>query len=129
MNILLDTHTALWLVDRHNNFSARISALVLDNKYSCFLSMVSTWEIAIKLSIGKITIDGGIQKFLTEIEQSPISILPISQQAIKRVVTLPHIHKDPFDRLLITTAITENMTILTKDENIHKYEVSAITLP
>jgi PIN domain nuclease of toxin-antitoxin system len=89
------------------------------------ISIASVWEIAIKHSLGRLTeFSGGVSLFLSQIHSSPIEIMAVLPQHIEIVEKLPFIHKDPFDRLLISTAKSEKLTILTADENIKKYDVS-----
>ena len=85
--------------------------------------MVSAWELAIKIRIEKITFNGGVERFFYKIDDSDIRLLPIRRAHIIALETLPLLHRDPFDRLLISTAIAENLTLVTADENIHKYDV------
>ena len=125
MKCLLDTHTALWFVNEHERLSRETREILLDETHSFYISIASVWEIAIKSSIGKLTaFKGGIKAFLTKIEDSPISILPIEPCHIETVEALPFIHRDPFDRLLIATAKTDGLIIMTADENIQKYDVN-----
>jgi PIN domain nuclease of toxin-antitoxin system len=91
------------------------------------VSIVSAWEIAIKVSIGKMSgLKCGIHTFINTLENMPVRILPIHSRHIEAVEILPFIHRDPFDRLLIATAKAEGITILTADENIPKYDVPSV---
>jgi PIN domain nuclease of toxin-antitoxin system len=127
MKLLLDTHTALWWVNEHEKLSLTARTLLSDDSHSRHVSIVSAWEVAIKASLGKLyDFDGGVSAFLAEMEYNPVTLLSITTQHVKMVETLPFIHRDPFDRLLVATAKVENMTILTADENIQKYDVSSV---
>jgi len=127
MKYLLDTHTALWFVNEHEKLPIETKKILLEDTHSFYISIASAWEIAIKASIGKLTeFKGGVKAFLTKIKDSPISILPITPQYIEAVELLPFIHRDPFDRLLISTALSEGLTIITADENIQKYDINWI---
>jgi len=124
MKLLLDTHTALWLLNEYEQLSSVAKSLLLNDENTLHISVASAWEVAIKTSTGKLTeFDGGVGSFMAELEEMPIILLPIKPKYLEIVETLPFIHRDPFDRLLIATAKTENMIILTADENIHKYDV------
>ena len=124
MKLLLDTHTALWLIGEYEKLSDKAKKLIKDNSSTKFISIASCWEIAIKISTGKLSLqDGGVAAFIEKIDNSPIEIFPITTQQIKIVESLPFIHRDPFDRILIAAAISEGMTILTDDDNIQKYDV------
>jgi PIN domain nuclease of toxin-antitoxin system len=127
MRYLLDTHTALWFVNEHEKLSPETKEILLDDTRAFYISVASAWEIAIKASIGKLTeFKGGVKVFLAKIEYSPINILTVTPEHIEIVETLPFHHRDPFDRLLISTAFAENLTIITADENIQKYDVKWI---
>jgi PIN domain nuclease of toxin-antitoxin system len=88
--------------------------------------MASAWEIAIKISIGKLDFAGGVSGFLETIRDNDISLIAISPEHLRSVETLPFHHRDPFDRLLVATAIVEGMILITADENILKYDVSHV---
>jgi PIN domain nuclease of toxin-antitoxin system len=75
------------------------------------------------MNIGKYNFDGGFTAFVKLVKTNGFKILPISDTHIERIFSLPLIHRDPFDRLIIATAITEDLTIITTDENIQKYDV------
>jgi PIN domain nuclease of toxin-antitoxin system len=127
MKLLLDTHVAIWLASKREELSSQVKALLLDDTNTLSISIVSAWEVAIKASVGKLPdFDGGVKDFLAEMEDNPIVFLPVRKRHVAKVETLPFHHRDPFDRLLIATAMTEGMTILTADENIQKYDVSWI---
>jgi len=124
MKLLLDTHTALWCFNEHEKLSGVASAMLKDYTNSLFVSMVSVWEIAIKTSLGKVPeFEGGSRAFLQSLQKMPVNILPLSAHHIGEVEILPFIHRDPFDRLLVATAKTEGMTILTADDDLRKYDV------
>jgi PIN domain nuclease of toxin-antitoxin system len=127
MKLLLDTHTALWWVNEHEKLTPGVKSLLLDETNELYISVASAWEIAIKSSLGKLTeLNGGVKTFFTLMESIPITLVTVTPRHIETVEKLPFIHRDPFDRILIATAITDGMTILTADENIHKYDVSFV---
>ncbi len=124
MKLLLDTHTALWLFNEHERLSTKVRLVLLDERNSLHISMASVWEVAIKNSLGKLSdFKGGVQAFLSAIQSSQIELVPILPKHIATIENLFFIHRDPFDRLLIATAQIENMTILSTDTNIQKYQV------
>ena len=127
MKLLLDTHTALWLMNEHEKLSPTAKMMLLNGEHTLYVSIVSAWEIAIKASLGKLyEFNGSVKTFLAKIEDMPIILLPVTPRHVEMVETLPLIHRDPFDRLLVATAKVEGMAILTADENIHQYDVSSI---
>jgi len=123
MKYLLDTHTALWLFEGNEKLPQRTQDVICDADNDIFVSIVSAWEVAVKVCLSKLDFNGGVSVFLSAIEANNIKLINIQGDYVKMVEKLSLVHRDPFDRLLISTAITENMTILTIDENIHKYDV------
>ena len=87
---------------------------------------MSLWEVAIKMNIGKYTFEGGFTTFLKLIKDNGFELLPIKDIYMECLLDLPLIHRDPFDRLIIATALVEGMTLITADENIQKYDVQYI---
>ena len=127
MKIIIDTHVALWLFNEYENLSSMAKTQLCNEENELFISIVSAWEVAIKHSLGKLPgFQGGAKRFLATIYDSPIEIIGVLPYHIGRVESLPFIHRDPFDRLLIATTICEDMTIMTADSNIQKYDVKYI---
>ena len=127
MKILLDTHTALWWVNDYEKLPMTARELILDEANTLYISVVSMWEVAIKASIGKLLeFNGGAGAFIAKVDLLPVHLVTIAPRHAGTVENLPFIHRDPFDRMLIAIAKTDNMTILTADENIHKYDVSSM---
>jgi len=127
MKLLLDTHTALWWVNEYEKLSVTAKAALRDDVHSLHISIVSAWEIAIKISLGKLPrLNGGICAFLARLENMPVTLHSVTARHVAMVEALPFIHRDPFDRLLVATAKADGMTILTADENIRKYDVSSV---
>ena len=124
MKYLLDTHTAIWALENKENLSATVKTIIDDTTIPLCVSIASAWEIAIKVSIGKLNFAGGSAFFLEKMRNNGIEVLTINDSHIQFVENLPFIHRDPFDRLLIATALSENLTIITADDNIHKYNLS-----
>jgi len=126
MKYLLDTHTALWLFEGNEKLSQTAQNIIFDEENEIYISILSAWEVAVKVSLNKLDFDGGSDVFLLASERNGIDLIGIQGDYIRIVEKLPYIHRDPFDRLIIASAISENMTIITIDENIHKYAVSCI---
>ena len=124
MRILLDTHTFLWWTENSPKLSTTAQAAMTNGKNQLFLSVVSAWEIAIKAQLGKLAVSGDLSNFITEqIYLNRISVLPIHLQHALEVASLPLLHRDPFDRLLIAQSRQEQIPILTLDPLISQYEV------
>jgi len=123
MPLLLDTHTLIWFI---NGDSSSLPAKVvneiknLDNQ--CFISIASLWEIAIKIKLDKLSLISDFNKISEFLIENQIEILPITFEHILALNNLEFHHRDPFDRIIIGQAISEDLTILTKDRNFTLYE-------
>ena len=106
--------------------SGKILNEINNIKNKKYISIVSAWEVAIKLGTKKLTLDGGLPEFFKIIDKNGFILLTIEKNDLKSVPDLRLIHRDPFDRLLISTAIAKKFIIITADENIQKYDVSWI---
>ena len=127
MKLLLDTHTALWLFNDYEKLSAVAQDLLMDETNTLHISIASAWEVAIKYSLGKLTeFPEGVKLFFEEINNCPMEILTVIPAYIEKVESMPYIHRDPFDRIIIATALYEGMAIVTSDENIRKYAVKYV---
>jgi len=125
-NYLLDTHTAIWFFDDASSLSHVAAQIILDEVNQIYLSVASAWELTIKISIGKLGFPGDAAGFLQTAQNNDITIIPIETSHLTALKELPLIHRDPFDRLLIATALAEQMTLITVDKNIAKYDVPHI---
>ena len=126
MDIIIDTHAAIWLFEGNEKMSESTREILNDLKNMVYVSIASVWEVAIKISTGKLEFDGGIENFIDTIYRNEFELLNISPKHIKTVTGLPYIHRDPFDRMLVAQAIVEDMAIMTTDDNIIKYEIKSI---
>lgn len=125
MKQLLDTHTLLWFTigDPRINPNLRLQIENNDN----FLSIASVWEIAIKYSIGKLTLAMSFDDFVEQqIIGNGITIKTINQQHISVIAQLPLHHRDPFDRMLIAQAIVENIPIISADKKLDAYAIQRL---
>lgn len=122
MNLLLDTHALIWFLNGDETLSDKAREAIEREGNQNFISIASIWEIAIKLSLGKIEIENGFNNFLKLIESNGFEILPISFPHLMILSELDFLHRDPFDRLIIAQAISEEMNIITKDEHICNYK-------
>jgi len=125
MKILIDTHVALWLFNDYEKLSRIASDCLRDEENELYISIASAWEVAIKHSLGKLPeFSGGARRFLHAIYDNPIQVIGINPEYVEEIENLPYIHRDPFDRIIIATALCEGMVILTADENVQKYDVN-----
>lgn len=125
-NYLLDTHTAIWFFTDDPKLPIALDKIICDENNHIFLSIASTWELGIKINIGKLRFPGNAVGFMKAAIDNDITIIPIKTEQITIIETLPLIHRNPFDRLLIAAAITENMTLITDDSDIALYDVKHI---
>ena len=126
MRYLLDTHAVIWHFDDSPELSKKAKEIIDNPKNELYISSVSLWETAIKINIGKLDLDFTLDELLAEINDNDFDILQIENEYLQKLSVLPFIHKDPFDRLIIAIALAENLTIITTDENIQKYDVKWI---
>lgn len=118
MRLLLDTHIYLWLVRDDPKLGDAARGLIR-NADDVFVSSASIWEIAIKVSLGKLSAD--VAMLSAFIQNSGFSELSIRSAHAIQVRDLPFHHRDPFDRMLIAQAIFERLHLLTADRNLKKY--------
>lgn len=126
MKLLLDTHVFLWIID-DGPLSSRARQSFMDEENEIYVSAASYWEISIKVSNGRLKlVENWMEVFDREVVANGIRWLPIKKEHCGRIVELPMIHRDPFDRLLIAQSRFEEMTLLTADDTIQKYDVPTI---
>lgn len=124
MKLLLDTHTFIWWVIEPTKISAQALGLLQDQSNDLFLSVVSVWEMQIKLQIGKLKFNLPLAQLITEQQQTnQLSILPVTLEHVLALDSLPFHHKDPFDRLLITQANLEGAVLVSNDAIFSNYSV------
>ena len=123
MRYLLDTHALLWYFADSESLTEKAAEVIEHNGSLKYVSTASLWEFTIKQNLGKLQFEGGISALYSMIQENHFQILDIQESYLVVLSEMPLIHRDPFDRLIIATAISEGMTILTADSNIHKYEV------
>ena len=126
MRYLLDTHAVIWYFEDLPKITPTVSKIIDNHENNIYISSVCLWEIAIKLNLGKLTVNFTFDELIDDIKNGDYHILQIEDEYLKGLSTLPFLHKDPFDRLIISTALAEDLTIITIDENIQKYDVSWI---
>jgi len=126
MDYLLDTHTFLWFINGSVELSPQAKNIIKNPANTLYLSIADFWEIAIKMNIGKLSIDMSFEELINEANKNDFQILQIQLEDIRVLTTLELYHKDPFDRILIAQAIQNNLTIITKDSNFEFYPVKII---
>jgi len=120
VRFLLDTHVLLWWLSDHKSLTTKAAAAIKDGKNLIFVSAATAWEISIKQALGKLKAPDDMEKAL---EANRFHHLPISIRHGLAAGDLPRHHADPFDRMLIAQAQTEQLTIITHDVRIEQYGV------
>ena len=124
MNLLLDTHILIWLIDGSEKLNQTARYAIEDENNSLYLSIASLWEITIKTSLGKLELGIPLEQITTNfILPSGFKILPIHLSHLLVLKDLPFHHRDPFDRLLISQAKSESLTLLSEDSLFKQYDV------
>ncbi len=124
MRYLLDTHAILWYAQGNEMLSRKVRNLIETS--NSIYSIVSLWEIALKQQRGKLQCDLTIPELAAFCERSGIGRLAVEPEDIECVKTLPEIHKDPFDRMLVAQAQTRGLTFATRDGTLPQYPVPTI---
>jgi PIN domain nuclease of toxin-antitoxin system len=127
VRLLLDTHAFLSWVAASGGLSKRAQTAIASARNDCYVSIASGWEIAIKVSLGKLRIEGALDRFLPEqIAANGFRPLAIDLKHAARVATLPFHHRDPFDRLLIAQALEEDLVVVTADSAFARYGLKRV---
>jgi PIN domain nuclease of toxin-antitoxin system len=123
MKLLLDTHVLLWWLSE-TPFDQIATHAISDSKNEVYVSAVTAWEVSIKVAKGNLRINGELSEGIAE---SGFEILPIRwSDAVQAGGLAPH-HRDPFDRLLIAQAQVEDLTLITRDREMRRYDVSLLS--
>jgi PIN domain nuclease of toxin-antitoxin system len=124
MRLLLDTCTFLWLIIDDEALTHRVKALFVDPDNEVFLSVVSAWEIAVKYALGRLDLPEDPRLYIPgQREKHGIQSLALDEASSLQVSSLPDIHNDPFDRMLVSQALFNGLTLLSPEELIKKYPV------
>lgn len=124
MKYLLDTHAILWYAQGSAELSLKAKN-IMDSE-ECFYTMASFWEIVIKQKLDKIDKSVSIIELEDLCKKAGFQLLPLNSTYLEKTKSLPFIHRDPFDRLLIACAQSENWQIITRDSTIPQYDVRTI---
>jgi PIN domain nuclease of toxin-antitoxin system len=124
MKLLLDTHIFLWYINGNSRLPVLFRDEIQTSNNSVFLSAASLWEIIIKYKIGKLPLPQSPEIYIPhERQKHQIKSLPINESSLKQLISLPNLHRDPFDRILISQTLSNNLTIVTVDREILNYNV------
>jgi PIN domain nuclease of toxin-antitoxin system len=127
MNLLLDSHAFLWWREEPKKLSADAYTAIADPQNVVFLSVVTAWELQIKIALNKLAVKGGLANAIQDEQKTNgFQILPVQLAHALYLENLPPHHQDPFDRLLISQAIVEDMTLVSLDRKIALYPVKLL---
>ncbi|NEP29031.1 type II toxin-antitoxin system VapC family toxin [Moorena sp. SIO3I6] len=124
-SFLLDTHAFIWLSENDPNLPNKLRDMI-DAADRVYLSIASLWEIAIKLNLGKLSLQRSYQTIESELQSSDISLLPISFIDTLQISNLPLHHRDPFDRMLIAQAMNRSLVLISRDNKFDAYPIQRL---
>lgn len=125
MTYLLDTHTLIWFLENDSRLP-ETTRTQIETTPDVFVSIVSLWEIAIKANIGKLTLSDSFSTIEPNLKKVGITQLPMTFADLEIYLSLPLYHRDPFDRLLISQAISHSLTFISRDRQVKPYAVKQL---
>ena len=126
MAYLLDTHTMLWFISGDQQLPKSSKEIIKNVNESCFLSVASLWEITIKHQLNKLELGISLEELFDFVDRNQIEIIPVNYLHLLQLSKLALHHGDPFDRLIIAQAISENLKLISKDSIFKKYPVNLV---
>ncbi len=126
MRHLLDTHTLIWFINGDKELSTKARDAIESESAINFVSTASLWEMAIKISLGRLNLLTPFEQIGQQIINNNFQILPITFQETLILSSLPFYHRDPFDRMIISQSIINNLLIISKDKLFGEYNVKMI---
>ena len=126
MSYLLDTHALIWALEDNQKLSVAARKIIDDENNAIFVSMASLWEMAIKLSRGKLSLSQSLEDIMGSLENQRVTLLSVKPAHILKLLDLPFEHNDPFDRLMIAQCLQENMTFVSNEALFLRYGVDRV---
>lgn len=127
MKYLIDTHVLIWIINDDEKLNKKVADLYMNEDNEIFISIASIWEMAIKISLKKLILPSALPVFVQEhILGNNIQIFNLELSNIYSLESLPYHHRDPFDRIIISQAISENIPIISYDKQFVNYDVKCI---
>jgi PIN domain nuclease of toxin-antitoxin system len=126
MKLLLDTHAFLWFVTGDGRLSRRARRALEAEETEMVLSAASVWEMAIKAGLGRLTLPASVAEYIAEKVEGGLGVMLVDWPHAAAVEKLPQHHRDPFDRLLVAQALTENLPVVTNDPAFRHYGVKVV---
>ena len=126
MQLLIDTHILIWFLEGNKALAKSRRQIIANSNNDVFISIASLWEIAIKISLGKLTLGKPFADVIRQIAIENIEILPIAPEHTLQVSVLAFHHRDPFDRIIIAQSQAENLPVMTDDGEFNNYGVKIL---
>lgn len=126
MNYLLDTHVLIWFLNGDKFLSSKARKAIESDNAINYISIVSLWEVAIKLSLDRLIMNTPFEKLSDVLDKNGFQILPITFNDTVVLSKLKFHHRDPFDRLIISQSITNNFTLISNDKEFSKYAINLL---
>ncbi|MEO6723332.1 MAG: type II toxin-antitoxin system VapC family toxin [Ferruginibacter sp.] len=123
MNNLIDTHALIWFLNGDSDLSEKARSAIENKNAINFVSIASLWEIAIKISLGKLELRSPFSELSNQLNNNGFQILPITFDDTLILTNLPFHHRDPFDRIIISQGLNNKLTIISKDKIFDSYKV------
>ncbi|MES2765614.1 MAG: type II toxin-antitoxin system VapC family toxin [Bacteroidota bacterium] len=124
MKLLLDTQVLIWIFGQQEKLSAQAVEFIQDKNNELFVSIVSLWEIAIKIKLGKLNLPVELSQFIADVTANDIEILNIETSHLLHLTSLPLHHRDPFDRLIISQGMVEKLRFISSDKAFVLYPIT-----
>ncbi len=118
---LLDTHTLLWFLSGDKSISGEVRSIICSASNKCYISIASLWEMAIKIKLGKLSLAVEFEEIANALYENDIQIMQITFDHILELMRLEEVHRDPFDRIIISTAKHEKIPVISRDINFSRY--------
>ena len=130
MRLLRDTHSFLWFISADAPLSAAWRDRMRDPRNDVFLSVVSIWEAMVKYALGKLPLPHPPEEYLPpQRVQHQMTSLPLDEARVRRLATVPSVHRDPFDRMLVCQALAHGLTVVTVDPVFRVYPAPLLDRP
>ncbi len=127
MRLLLDTHAFLWWIADDSRLSGHARELITDNANDVYFSVASGWEIVVKAGLRRVELPDDPERFIPEqVSANAFQVLPVHLRHALKMYTLPDLHRDPFDRMLVAQAVSEELVLLSGDPQIARYPVEVV---
>lgn len=124
MRLLLDSHVLIWSIYQPDRLGRNLEDLITDVRNDRLASVASIWELALKAAKGRISLPQDLRRVLAD---ASIDVLPVGLDHALAAATLPDLHGDPFDRMLVAQAQVEQLTLVTADRRMADYDIDVLT--